>query len=258
MEIFKWMPGIQKGRTWATFGNPNFLASYLTFIIPIGLLFFIRSRSYMNVLNILFLGFIFTCLAITKTRASWLGSMVSVFVFVSVLFAVSRKYRKKIRGVLLIILVGVAISFVYKSNLGIEPIFRRFQSVGDFSDSGIVARFGNYLSALRMTKESPVVGVGPANYYLAFPEFESIHFLKASGIAITAGFAHNEVLQAFSTLGIPGGLIFLLIGIYLIVISIQYIFGAKSYNKKIIVLTLFSALLGSMVQDLLPERRSGN
>lgn len=102
-----------------------------------------------------------------------------------------------------LILVGIAIS-VYKILPG-KPLSPRFP---DFNTSWFVA--------IDTLKESPLLGVGPANYLTAFNRFKPLSFNQTDLWGIRFSTANNFYLTTFTETGLLGaaGFILLIMSIY--------------------------------------------
>jgi O-antigen ligase len=129
-----------------------------------------------------------------ECRATWL--VLGAYVLFFVLFRpLSRGARAAICAVLAAFAVAVLIMFPTK--------------VGKTIESDI--RVPLYASTVRLIADRPWLGVGPGNFRREFVLYRSdAHKARAVAASVTEH-PHNELLHVCATLGIPAGLIWLLV-----------------------------------------------
>ncbi len=175
------------GRVFSYFDNPNTFAEVLILLLPLTLALIFCSRSVSGKLaaaGIFALGT--AALAMTYSRASWVGFAVSLAVMV-VLW--------KPRLIPLFILLCVAAVPLLPST-----VWHRILTITNLKDSSTASRFPLYQAAFAVIRRDPVTGAGlgtaAVQYYI------KRHYLYEG----TAPFvhAHNFYLQVWLETGILG------------------------------------------------------
>jgi O-antigen ligase len=177
-------------RVYATMENPNVLAEYLGFIIPInlGLLWAAKKPAVKGLLGII-TSIIALCLILTFSRGAWLGLALAVMIF-----AVLKEPR-----LLIVILVLAFVSPAFMPDV----VQTRIASIGSLEDSSNAFRISIWIAALRMIKDYWLTGVG-----LGLSAFARVYrdYMIAGTPALHA---HNLYLEMGLEMGIAGLLTFM-------------------------------------------------
>jgi len=250
-------------RSVSTFGNPNFLASFLILILPVIAVLALYEKSLTKKL---FLGGLFGVnflgLLVTHTRSAWLGFFVaSIFVAfflathqVSIILR-NRKWLIFLAGLLFLVMFypvrverqGERKVMVVK--LAIEKV----KSLTDFKQMAYVQRFLIWQAAYSMFKERPLLGHGWGNFEIIYPFHQGkyLEIKKYSPFRTHANNAHNEILEIVSQTGIVG------LGIYIWLFILFFKIVIDSYRKlnieydKTVVLGLLASIFGMLIDNLL-------
>jgi len=216
-------------RVFGTLDNPNILAQYLEFIIPVTLGLFWSTRDWLK--KALFLAAASTmvlCLVLTYSRAGWVAFALSVIVF-----GILRDRR--------ILLVSGIMGIV---GLYFLPgsIMERLASIGNLSESSNTYRIFIWKATLAIVKDFWYSGVG-----LGVQAFEKIYngFYIRSGVL--AYHTHNLYLQILVETGILGITLFLA-SIYK---TFKYGLNAMVRCNDNIMKTIIAALLAGISALLL-------
>lgn len=178
------------------FQNPNVLAIYLLFQLPMALCgCFDRAESAKK--RMWFAGvtvMICLCMILTWSRGAWLGMLLELFLF----FAFHSRSTLAVGCLALpFALLGC---FCLPGN-----VFRRFASIGRLGDSSIRYRLYTWRGVLRMLSEHPFgIGVGTEAFFAVYPQY------ALSGIE-TVMHAHQIFLQIAVELGVLGLIVFLML-----------------------------------------------
>lgn len=212
-------------RSVSTFGNPNFISSYVVVLAPLALVCWLEARtaaarSFYAAVLLSYEGMLLASL----TRSSWLG-MAAGLVFLAAVPAVrSRALAAGRRGAVLAALVlGLAALWPVSSSapLGTGLVQRlsegagRIVSSGDLSLSVSKERlYGSFhqrvliwTSAWQMGLESPLLGKGWGNFELFYPFFQGnllAEYEGVRGLRTHANNAHNELLEIWAQAGLAG------------------------------------------------------
>ncbi|MFC1500901.1 tetratricopeptide repeat protein [Elusimicrobiota bacterium] len=248
------------GRSVSTFGNPNFLSSYIVLLFPISFSLFLGSKtSDKKLIHMILMGIYFTALLCTLTRSSWVGLFVAV---VFVLFAFF-KYEKQTlfkNGKILFALMLLFLCFMVfwpKSKVsGYSPsVIERLAEVGkaekDYYGPWHQRRL-IWSCAWYMVKENPFLGKGWGCFELFYPFYQGRHlFLDAyRNFRTHANNTHNEILEVWSQVGTVG------FGIYIWLLVTIFYYGnflmrKLSSEKKFLSIGLTASLVGMLTDNLL-------
>lgn len=177
-------------RVFSTFGNPNTLAMYLEFSLPltVGLLWSERSRLkqllYMAAALVML-----AALVLTMSRGGWLALVFGGLVFLALTDS----------RVLWALPLAGAVAYAF-----LPPVFRtRLATIGSLKDASNAYRVNIWLAAIYMIGEFWPTGVGFG--YRAFMPIYNYFRLRGQ----PAFHAHNFYLEQFAELGIIGFILFL-------------------------------------------------
>ena len=154
-----------------TLGNRNFVAHVAAFGFP--LLMFValeaeRTRSF--VIRAIGIGLVVATLVLTRSRAAWLA-----FAIVGIVFLIAGRGAmwKRLAFVVLISACGVAAALVLPNALhwrGRNPYQQTLKRVADYQEGSGRGRLVQYGHTLLMAAHHPIVGVGPGNWAVDYPE----------------------------------------------------------------------------------------
>jgi putative inorganic carbon (HCO3(-)) transporter len=101
----------------------------------------------------------------------------------------------------LLLSVGLVLASAGLLMFGPQGALERYRTIpgATESDRSAIGRLEAWSAAIKMTKTHPIVGVGPRNFILAFPEYSDK----------TPRVTHNAVFAMLSETGIPGCFFFL-------------------------------------------------
>ncbi len=199
------------GRPVSTFGNPNFLSSYLMMMCPIGVVFSLRAQraqrwGYGLVALVSGLG-----LLCTLTRSTYVGLFAALVVTLVVLY--QKGEMKYLRPALIAVVAFVALIFIFPSTpvTGAQSPLARFTEIFAAAKTGAAyapwhQRILIWSSAWEMQKDYPLFGRGWGSFELFFPFFQG-KFLLVPFLArwrTHANNAHNVLLEIWSQTGIVG------------------------------------------------------
>jgi len=222
-------------RSVSTFGNPNFLASFLLIVLMLNLWLFVKSEKMRDAIIFLALFALnFFTLLITQTRSSWGGFGVAFIVFA--FFALKRIKFWKIASVF-VLLVFIAVIFPKLAyNKDHPTVLDRIVRTFHFSDKGEAASVNQRLliweCALRMFRQSPVFGHGWGSFELRYPVEQGIvlkNKAKFRGLRTHANNSHNEILEELSQIGIVGFAAFVFLWLTFFVKAARVFFKTRSF-----------------------------
>lgn len=214
----------------SVFSHKNIYASVLVLSIP-----FLIIADYSKKSKILLVSFTFLFLIILQTRSALLALLVS-----SIYFAFSKNdFLNKNKK--LISLAGFVVLLTSVLLLKQLNTFEFFVTIFDFDrdslrSSTIKERFFLWGNSLKMFCDNWLLGLGVGQWAICFPIYGlSLWRLRQGEVVMQR--PHNDMLENFTELGIVGGVIFLLILIYPLLIK------AKTSKEQLIKFGLISFII---------------
>ena len=214
----------------SVFSHKNIYASVLVLSIP-----FLIIADYSKKSKILLVSFTFLFLIILQTRSALLALLVS-----SIYFAFSKNdFLNKNKK--LISLAGFVVLLTSVLLLKQLNTFEFFVTIFDFDgdslrSSTVKERFFLWGNSLKMFCDNWLLGVGVGQWAICFPIYGlSLWRLRQGEVVMQR--PHNDMLENFTELGFAGGVIFLLILIYPLLIK------AKTSKEQLIKFGLISFII---------------
>lgn len=188
-------PAAFKGRGSGTFICPNHLAGHLEMLLPTALAIVVLSRR--RALGRIFSAYaavmMLVGLCVTVSRGGYLSAGLALLFMVGGLMRY-RAYRKWVlAGLVMLAVVGGV--FAYKVE-DIQKRFRRALEPGHLHS--VWGRPDLWGAALRMWREAPWLGVGPAHFDLHFPKY------RPETIQTRPLWVHNDYLNVLADWGLVG------------------------------------------------------
>ncbi|MBI4386875.1 MAG: tetratricopeptide repeat protein [Elusimicrobia bacterium] len=205
------------GRSVSTFGNPNFMSSYMVMLLPLALAYYLRAKSSLE--RIVYSAAFLTmeaCLLASLTRSSWIGAAAAIaFLFLFRQVRGSLRLNREWHGLLIAASVAMLLFWPQSSVGGYAPsVYGRIQELGAVLDaksashySPLYQRFLIWSCAWLMGGENPLWGKGWGLFELFYPFYQGpilsgFEFFR--GVRTHANNAHNEVLEVWAQTGILG------------------------------------------------------
>jgi tetratricopeptide (TPR) repeat protein/O-antigen ligase len=221
-EIF-WPQAINpySGRPVSTFGNPNFLSSYLVMLLPLCLVELVqaatpRAKAFFSGLFLLFSA----ALICTFTRSSWIGAAVATGTLLWLGRGRLAPARRWIAGVLLATFLLAAFwpssPLAAKSTRPLDRVTELIQGVTQDQPYGSWhQRLLIWSCALDMTRERPVLGKGWGCFELFYPFYQGWYLSDSlfRNFRTHANNAHQLLLEFWSQTGFAGLGVILWIGL---------------------------------------------
>lgn len=215
-------------RVFGHLDNPNILAQYLEFIIPLAFGLFWTVKSYAKkAIFLVAMAIMVLCLILTFSRGGWVAFALSI-----VVFAILKDRR--------ILLLGTVFGFVSVNFLP-QPIIDRLLSLGNLSESSNSYRTFIWVSTINMIKDFWYSGVG-----LGINAFQKLYNASYIREGVFAFHSHNLYLEVLAETGILGMLAFLGVIFSMFRRGITALLNTDDALIK----TIVSALLGGMTAFL--------
>ncbi len=253
---------IDKGRTFSTLGQPNFLASWLLLAIPIIVWLIIKKGYFHNFklsLKTIFLRpallslFLISVLilVLTQSRGGWIGFIVSFFFFsIMVSFVIGEKRL----GILLIILSLVSIIFVvyinmnpfYLDKANENTIPYRLKSFSHLLEKGQL-RFMWWKDSIGLIQEKPIFGYGLETQRFNFMQFYRPKSATLEAINSYPDRIHNDILDTTYSTGLFGLFSYLLLILFSFYRGFKFVININDKKTKILALSFMTGILGYLV-----------
>ncbi|MCS7152218.1 MAG: tetratricopeptide repeat protein [Endomicrobia bacterium] len=243
------------GRCVSTFGNPNFLSSFLILLFPLMLTNYLIGKD--TALMFIFMIMYFCALLCTLTRSSWIGLVVSlVFLCIFILFNFKEFVRRNRTKIILLAAILIVLFLVWpQSSVGGNPapVGRLFE-VQRAKDvySPLHQRFLIWFCGWDMIKEKIFTGKGWGLFELFYPFYQGKYlFIEKLSFRTHANNAHNEIIEVWSQTGTIGLGIYILFFIVFFIYSYKLIQSKKELYDKLMILALACSVIGMLVDNLL-------
>ncbi|MFA5184474.1 MAG: O-antigen ligase family protein [Patescibacteria group bacterium] len=188
-------------RSFSTFGQPNFLASWLLLVVPLSLHLFFKSRHFfIRSLWLLVASLQLICLFLTGSRAGLVALVATIFLFLAYLFIFAGWSRRKkywLAGIFIIIVFASATSISGSSG-------RSWSEVINFNYGSAGARINFYRAALEAIPSRLFFGFGLENSQEVFIKYYEPDWGVYGDVSQIADRAHNLFLDILLTTGVVG------------------------------------------------------
>ncbi len=222
LDLYQWNTNFGFGtRACSTFGHPAFFSAFLTMVIPLVLIkIFSCKDRFKTCLCIGILALLLITFYYTKTRASFLGLIISNLFFFSLIGKNALLVNKAKTIVTLTVLIGISLFYNINDKTSVtERFIQDIKPTLLEDDSGFASqlkgtsreRVFQYITGLNIIRDHPVLGIGPDTLGLIYPQYlakvykekeEHKSFINQNRI-------HNDFLDVTISRGLVG------LGIYL-------------------------------------------
>jgi O-antigen ligase/Tfp pilus assembly protein PilF len=197
----------------STFGNPNFMSSYLVLILPVAIADYVFKVTALP--RAFLLAIVLSCagaLIATMTRSSWAGAGIAVLIMAagSMLAPEVRNQIKK-PVLLLAVALGLLIIGLPQNTAGrySSSVLSRLEEVRQVAGGtygAITQRLLIWLSAWHMVQDHPVLGKGWGCFELFYPFYQGPQLILSffQSYRTHANNAHDEILEYWSQVGTLG------------------------------------------------------
>ncbi len=199
----------------STFGNPNFMSSFLVTLLPVAIMDYVFKITGISRIWLFWvISASVGALIATLTRSSWGGALVGLTVAgVGMAFSLRREDWIKVRTPVIVIAILLAVltaSWPKSSSAAYsETVFGRISEVKQITQGAygaVTQRFLIWLCAWSMVEDHPFLGKGWGAFELFYPYYQGAQLDKPDFFTVRthANNAHNEVLEYWAQLGTLG------------------------------------------------------
>lgn len=172
-----------------------------------------ERKGWQRVLSLLLMALLCVGLFFSYCRAAWISVVASIGVYVLIRLGMKVKWMVVLFG------IGVGAFFIYQSDVLYKlgknhqdssyDLAGQIKSISNIStDASNIERLNRWASAMRLFKESPVVGIGPGTYQFEYGSYQKSYQLSTiSTNAGDLGNAHSEYIGPMTEQGLPGVLL---------------------------------------------------
>jgi O-antigen ligase len=246
-DVFTWLNPY--GKVLGTFGNPNFISSFLgIFITALFALFLSSSIKLFHraIIIILILASLYTINASGSQQGGVVaagGMAIGLFFFLRSRFmnsTITMIYSAVVTSsavvsVLGMLQIGPLASLLYKQSVSLR---------GEYWQAGI-----------NMALNNPIFGVGLDSYGTFYRTFRNESATIIPGIDTISDAAHNIFIDIFASTGLLGFILYLAIVAYVLLESIRFIIKKPTFDPIFVV--LFSSWLAYQAQSLISINQIG-
>lgn len=242
-----------------TLGNRNSVAHVAAFGFPLVLICALRAwRPAGFLAGALGLAIVSGTLVMTRSRAGWLGVAVAAATFlVCVLLSPpARKSGRTWLRLVLLVTPGAAgiLGAVYLPNSlnwrSENPYLESMQGLTNYQEGSGRGRLVQYRQTLAMALDHPLLGVGPGNWPVRYPEYavERDPSLDPSAPGATSNpWPSSDWVAYFSERGFPAGMLLLAIGGLIGLAGIRRVLAARDADEGLQSAALLSVIVGAGV-----------
>jgi O-antigen ligase len=245
-----------------TLGNRNFVAHVAAFGLPLVLLAALRARSR----GAFFTGsigvaIVTASLVLTRSRAAWLAFAAMLLVFLIAIVAsppVRRHGRTWSRLIVIIIVAGggVAAALLIPNTLrwrSDNPYLETVKRVADYQEGSGRGRLVQYEQSLRMAIRHPLLGVGPGNWSVEYPDHavrNDPSMSDSDGGMTTNPWPSSDWVAVVSERGILCAAMLALAFLGIAAGGVRQLARARDAEEGLIAAALLGTLVGAVVTGL--------
>ncbi|MEA1928386.1 MAG: O-antigen ligase family protein, partial [Candidatus Auribacterota bacterium] len=193
----------------ATMGQRNYTSMYLVVTIPFILKQYLRTRGWRLLIPLFAFIFAILFLLLARTRGAWIGLLIG-FVYLLIAGGVQRILVYKQKLIFLLIPVAMVLLVALSTGLpiGKKSGFRGKKNFGQTAESilDLRQRLNFWQPCLVVT--DPILGAGFGNFPIIVTPYS---YIKEEGVKALNWEVHNDYLQAYVDLGLPGVVLFCLV-----------------------------------------------
>jgi len=242
IDFLNWSePPALTGRTTSTLGQPNFLGSYLLFVLPLSFYLITKAKNkvwrwlcvFFTILNL-------ACLLFTSSRGAWAALFIGLLVLGIYYLCQKREFIfKKIKWQWLAAAVlGVLVIFTLLFSCD-NFFHNRLATAFDLQNGSVAARVYFWQASVDAISKHPFVGYGLENQEEVLIKYYAKDWGIFGDVNARTNRAHNFVLDILLTSGLFG----LVAWVILLVFATKKFWRAFKYsNDKSLALALYFGL----------------
>jgi len=242
IDFFPWPESpLLNGRIVSSFGQPNFLASFLLLVIPIAVYLFQNTKAFLQkFFYLLVLGLELVGLILTASRAAILSLFIAVVVYsLYLIWTLEIKIKNKI--IIFAISLAILLSLVFSLESFMPG---RLSSSLDYHSGSFATRISFFSAAADSIIKKPLFGYGLEIEDEVFIKYYQKDWAVNGDVSANTDRAHNLILDILLSSGLLGLLSFLLL--YYLFFNLARENIIKNKNKPLTQALAFGAFAYSL------------
>lgn len=240
----------EAGRSFATYGNPNILAGFLMFLLPVAVaLALSEERTPWRVtywIGALLAG---SCLITAFTRSAWIGGAVSL------VLVVVTSVRQRVRpGTADYVMGGIGASLAallawhsLRADSTTMNVVLRVKSIIRFGEGSALTRLQIWSVAAEAISKRPLFGFGLDTFRQVFATNKPAEYVAVAGPLAVEDNVHNYALQIAAETGLPGLLMLYGFFAWVLISTSRQAFAASSGRTRVLYAGVWAAVVGYLV-----------
>lgn len=242
-----------------TLGNRNFVAHIAAFGLPLVLLAALRGRTVFP--GAVGATIVVASMVLTRSRAAWLAFAAVMIVFLVALLA-SRVLRgdgrtwRRLILIAILIAGGVAAALLIPNTLqwrSDNPYLETVKRVVDYEEGSGRGRLVQYEQSLRMALRHPILGVGPGNWAVEYPEHAARNdpsLSDSEGGATTNPWPSSDWVAMIAERGIVATVLLALAFLGIFIGGVKQLRAANDVEPGLLAATLLGVIVGAVVTGM--------
>jgi O-antigen ligase len=241
------------------FNDHTSFGASVAFCIPV-IFYFLFKRDLsapLRVLVVVLLSLFMAVFLFSYSRAAWLSLFVSTVFTLLVHLKISWKvYVPSAAAVITAVILSwqpLMMKLSENRQDSSAEVRKHLRSISNITtDASNMERINRWKSAVRMFRERPLLGWGPATYQFSYAPFQMADEKTIiSTIYGERGNAHSEYLGALSETGIPGMLLYIAVLVVVFRRGLKCYYGEKKGDRNILLLAMMAGLMTYVVHGAL-------
>jgi tetratricopeptide (TPR) repeat protein len=266
VDFIKWV-SFGEGRVYSTMGNPDYMATQFSILIPVMIALIISPISRINkFLVTIYLCFMFILIIVSHGRGAWVGFLGSlIYMFILFGAAYGRDFFARNRAFAIgvasfVVLLAVIFSFPNPLNKNSQTIIDRLKSGYSLTNNSVAVRLFYWESALQMAMKNPVLGAGIGGFSLNTSYFQrkvldrwekAAPLMAAQVEPHVELYTHNDYLQTLAETGFMGLGAYLWLFAAILIMSFRNAFAENNPLLKNILFGISGAIVAFLLNSLL-------
>ncbi|HET6497831.1 MAG TPA: O-antigen ligase family protein, partial [Coriobacteriia bacterium] len=247
LDPIAWVQDFVAARAFSTFGNPNILAGYLMFTVPVALALALaetRPRHRLAYWAGFYLN-LFT-LYVTFTRGGWIGGVIAIALVAFIAARHGLRLRRTDLPPAIAVTAGGVVAVLAERLWSLRPSLPLAeygaQRVLVADPGGVGARLMMWQAALSAAAERPLLGYGPDTFRYVFPAHKPEAYVRITDNI--ADSPHSYPLQLLVGSGVVGAVLFFAVMGWAAIRSAPQVFNRSSDRSRVILGAFWAASAG--------------
>lgn len=248
---FTELPGAN-AKPFGLMSNRNLFGSAQALILPFVIYTFYKAGKFWKAISATAIVSIIVSLLISQTRSAWIAAAAILIVALVLVLIFSPVNRKKwiigsLGAVLSISVIVFIVLAADKEGTLKQSVVERSKSLTQRNASATESvenaqeRFKIWDKTIKLIKDKPVTGAGPANWKINIPAYGTDDLVWAYG-KFAPDRPHNVYLLVASETGIPGAILYFGMWILIAVVAFKVILKSQSEDQRVLNILMLAGL----------------